>query len=569
MKIPEQIIEEIKYRNPIEDVISSYVTLKRSGANMSGLCPFHSEKSPSFTVFLSGDPHFYCFGCGAGGDVISFIMRAENLDYPEAIRFLAKRAGITLPESGENTGGVRRQRIIDMNRDAARFFHSELYKSPQALQYLAERGMSNALVRHFGLGFAPENFGALTDHMKGLGYTDEELTVGFLCGKSRKNGKLFDYFRGRIMFPIINTSGDVIAFGGRVIKKDDTPKYLNSSDTPAFKKSRNLFALNFAKSKCAEQIILCEGYMDVVTLHGAGFEYAVATLGTAITPEQANMLKDYTKRVIISYDSDEAGQNAADKAFRLLGNTGVETKILKMEGAKDPDEYIKKFGPDKFRMLLEGSRSQFEFKLEGILKKYEINQTDEKIKAASEICSFIADVYSAVQRELYIGRAAELLELEPASLKRDMERLMKRRNEERKKEDTRRIYQQTAGFGDRVNPETSSNLRAAKAEEGIIGILLLYPEMLGETADMLTGEDFSTEFNRRVYEKMREDGRFDASEYSLDEVSRLTRMKVMREGLTNNGIDEMKSLITVLKEEKRRHTSDITELIKMKRAGGS
>nr|MBQ4319456.1 DNA primase [Clostridia bacterium] len=367
MKIPEQIVEEIKYRNPIEDVISSYVTLKRAGSNMSGLCPFHSEKSPSFTVFTSGDPHFYCFGCGAGGDVITFIMRVENLDYGEALRFLAKRAGITLPENGEDTGGIKRQRIVDMNRDAARFFHTQLYKNPQALQYLYERSIPNPLIKHFGIGFAPDGFGALTSHMLSLGYTKEELSAGFLCGISKKNGQPYDYFRRRVIFPIINTSGDVIAFGGRVINKDDSPKYLNSSDTPAFNKRRSLFALNFAKNKCAEQLILCEGYMDVVTLHGAGFENAVATLGTAMTPEHAGIIRKYTKKVIISYDSDEAGQNAADKAFRLLGEVGVDTRILKMEGAKDPDEYIKKFGPDKFRMLLDGSRSQFEFKLDGIL----------------------------------------------------------------------------------------------------------------------------------------------------------------------------------------------------------
>ncbi len=566
MRIPEHIVEEIKFRNPIEDVISSYVTLKRSGSNMSGLCPFHSEKSPSFTVFLSGDPHFYCFGCGAGGDVITFIMRAENLDYTEALRFLAKRAGVVIPESNDERVGVRRQRILDMNRDAARFFHAELYKDRAALDYLYGRGMSNPLIKHFGLGYAPDGFGALTRHMTSLGYTEEELTVGFLCGKSRKNGSLYDYFRRRVIFPIINTSGDVIAFGGRVINKDDSPKYLNSSDTPAFKKSRNLFALNFAKGKCAEQLILCEGYMDVVSLHGAGFENAVATLGTAITPEQANMIKDYTKRVIISYDSDEAGQRAADKAFRLLGNTGVETKILKMEGAKDPDEYIKKFGADRFKRLLDGSRSQFEFKLEGILKKYDVNRTDDKLKAASEVTVFVAGVYSAVERELYIGRAAEMLGIEPTSLKRDVERRMKMNSTERKKQETRQIQQQTAGFGDRVNPETSSNLRAARAEEGILGILMIYPELISETKAIISPDEFITEFNRRVYTAMVEVGRFDGSAYTLDEMGRLTRMKVNRESLTDNSMTEVKALASVIKSQRLKSDADIMGLINLKRS---
>jgi len=565
MKIPEQIVEEIKYRNPIEDVISSYVTLKRAGSNMSGLCPFHSEKSPSFTVFTSGDPHFYCFGCGAGGDVITFIMRVENLDYGEALRFLAKRAGITLPENGEDTGGIKRQRIVDMNRDAARFFHAQLYKNPQALQYLYERSIPNPLIKHFGIGFAPDGFGALTSHMLSLGYTKEELSAGFLCGISKKNGQPYDYFRRRVIFPIINTSGDVIAFGGRVINKDDSPKYLNSSDTPAFNKRRNLFALNFAKNKCAEQLILCEGYMDVVTLHGAGFENAVATLGTAMTPEHAGIIKKYTKKVIISYDSDEAGQNAADKAFRLLGEVGVDTKILKMEGAKDPDEYIKKFGADKFRMLLEGSRSQFEFKLEGILKKYDINITDERIKAAADVCEFISGVYSAVERELYVTRAAEKLDLQAESLKRDVERRVRQKTANRKRDETQRIYRQTAGFGDRVNPETQSNLRAVKAEESILGILMLYPEQIKDTSKLISPDDFVTVFNRKVYAGLIENGGLDGEGYSVEEMGRLTAMKVGRDGLTNNGLDEIKALAGVIKSEKTRNTSDINELLKLKR----
>jgi len=567
VKIPEQIVEEIKYRNPIEDVISSYVTLKRAGSNMSGLCPFHSEKSPSFTVFTSGDPHFYCFGCGAGGDVITFIMRVENLDYGEALRFLARRAGITLPENNSDTGGIKRQRIVDMNRDAARFFHAQLYRDQNALRYLYDRGMTNPLIKHFGLGYAPDGFGALTSHMLGLGYTKEELSAGFLCGISKKNGQAYDYFRRRVIFPIINTSGDVIAFGGRVINKDDSPKYLNSSDTPAFNKRRNLFALNFAKNKCAEQLILCEGYMDVVTLHGAGFENAVATLGTAMTPEHAGIIRKYTKKVIISYDSDEAGQNAADKAFRLLGEVGVDTRILKMEGAKDPDEYIKKFGPDKFRMLLDGSRSQFEFKLDGILKKYDINQTDERIKAAADVCEFISGVYSAVERELYVTRAAEKLELQAESLKRDVERRVRRNNSSRKRDDTQRIYRQTAGFGDRINPETQSNLRAVKAEEGILGILMLYPEQIREAAKLIAPDEFVTEFSRRVYTGLIGYGGLDGEAYSVEEMGRLTAMKVMRDGLTNNGLDEIKALAAVLKSEKARNTSDITELIKLKRGG--
>lgn len=365
--ISSAIIEEIKYRNDIEDVISQYVTLKRAGSNMNGLCPFHSEKTPSFTIFKASHS-FYCFGCGAGGDVITFIMKIENLDYIGALEFLAKRVGINIPaDNKEPERGIKKSRIIEMNRAAAKFFHEQLKESREAQSYLERRQLPMSLIKHFGIGYAPNEFGRLTDHMHSLGFTDEELITGFLCGKSQKTGRAYDYFRGRIMFPILDVSGDVIAFGGRVI--DDTmPKYLNSSDTPAFKKSRNLFALNFAKNSCSEQIILCEGYMDVIALHGAGFSNAVATLGTALTAEQARLIKRYSKSVIISYDSDEAGQRAANRAFMLLGEAGLQTKILKMENAKDPDEFIKKFGAVRFRQIIDNSYTEFDFKFDVILK---------------------------------------------------------------------------------------------------------------------------------------------------------------------------------------------------------
>ena len=567
MKIPDETIEEIKYRNPIEEIIASYVTLKRAGSNLVGLCPFHSEKSPSFTVFLSGDPHFYCFGCGAGGDVVTFIRRIENLSYVEALRFLGRRVGIDIPEDGEGEGetGVRRQRILDMNRDAARFYHKALCETPEAMEYLTGRGLTGALIKHFGLGFAPDSFGALTDHLSKLGYTAEEMTAGFLCGKSKKNGRPYDYFRGRVIFPIINTSGEVIAFGGRIIKQEGGPKYLNSSDTPAFKKSRNLFALNFARNCCQEQMILCEGYMDVVTLHGAGFPFAVATLGTAITPEQARIMKHYTKKVIISYDSDEAGQKAADKAFRLLGETGVETRVLRMEGAKDPDEYIRKFGADKFKRLLEGSFSQFDFKLEGIRRKYDLSITDEKVKAAQEISRILSEVPSSVERELYCAKAAEALGITAENLKRDVAYQIKRRTSENKREELKQAFREVSDYGDRINPEALKNLRAARTEEDIIGILLLYPERIKEVSSLLAPDDFMTAFHRRVYENMLANGHFDSSEFSVEEIGRLTRLKIAREKLTENGLEILQELIRVLKDEKCRGSADLEELIRRKR----
>ena len=413
MKFSKDLVEEIRARNDIVDLIGSYVNLKRAGSNFSGLCPYHNEKSPSFTVFPATQS-FYCFGCGSGGDAITFAMRSENLDYPGAVEFLAKRAGITIPTDQNEEKGIGRQRIYEMNLAAAKYFRNCLFDERiggVGMDYLAnKRRLPSVIIKRFGLGFAPNGFGGLTDHMKRLGFTEEELITGFLCGKSQKTGRAYDYFRNRVIFPIINTSGDIIGFGGRVMD-DSKPKYLNSSDTPGFKKSKNLFALNYAKNHCAERLILCEGYMDVIACHAAGFENAVATLGTALTNEQARLMAKHTKEVLIAYDSDEAGQNATRKAIKMLTEVGLEVRVLHMEGAKDPDEYIKKYGADSFRSLLDAGKTGFEFKIDATLRKYDVNTPDGKIKASRELCDYIAEVYSGVEREVYITATAKRLGL--------------------------------------------------------------------------------------------------------------------------------------------------------------
>ena len=560
--IDHRIIEEIKFRNNIEDVISSYVTLKRAGSNMNGLCPFHSEKTPSFTVFTSSQ-NFYCFGCGAGGDVITFIMRAENLEYPDAVEFLAKRVGIEIPRDNEpSSRGPSRSRIIDMNRDAARFFHTQLYSEAgrAGLDYLKNsRQLSDSVIKRFGLGFAPDSFGALTDHLRSKGYTEEEMLSGFMCGKSKKNGKLYDYFRGRVMFPIIDVAGNVIAFGGRVMD-DSVPKYLNSSDTPAFKKSRNLFALNYAKNNTEEHIILCEGYMDVIALHAAGFSSAVATLGTAITSEQARIISKYTKKVIISYDSDTAGQRAADKAIKLLSEAGCEVKVLKMNGAKDPDEYIKKFGAEKFKDLLSGSRDRFDFKVDSVLAVHDITLPDEKIKASDELCKIAAEAYSEAEREVYIGRIAEVLSLPRDSIRADVRRQVSRRTRERKKNETRNAYLSGTGYGDRVNPDFVKNVHAARAEETVLGLLLSFEEHRKFFADggfELSEDDLATELGKRIFTVLKEGtdatGAFDLSifgdRFSVEEMGRITKMRVSREQLTVNDRSVLLDAVRVLKSE--------------------
>ena len=557
LRFSQNFIEEIKYRNKIEDVISSYVNLKRAGSNYQGVCPFHSEKTPSFTVFPNTET-FHCFGCGAGGDVISFIMRAENLEYPGAIEFLAKRAGLQMPESEDGGETVKRARYYEMNREAARFFNKclSLPEAEDARKYLAQRGLTPAAVKRFGLGFAPNSFDALRKHMHSLGYRDEELKTAFLCGRSERTGNYFDYFRGRIIFPIIDNFSNVVGFGGRALG-DGKPKYLNSSDTPVFKKSRNLFALNFARNACAESLILCEGYMDVIAGNMAGFPNAVATLGTALTTEQARIMAKYTKKVILSYDSDDAGVAAAKRAIPILTEAGLEVKMLRIEGAKDPDEFIKKFGAVRFKTLLDDSRNKMDYLCDSVLRKYNILIPDEKTKAADELGDMLAEIYSDVEREIYIVRISERISVDPANMKRDVERKMRRKQKRETEEIKRKIVSDALGYGDRVNRDFVKNARAARAEEAILGILLLRPEFMTDVRRgriELREEDFLTEFGKRVFAAfMTFEGHFDigllAETFSQDEISRIVKMQVDRNKLTKNDLAVLQDHIRTLKSE--------------------
>ncbi len=587
MLIPKEIIEDIRARNDIVDTISMYVNLKRAGSNYNGLCPYHSEKTPSFTVFPATQS-FYCFGCGAGGDVVSFVMRSENLDYPSAVEHLAKRAGITIPTDADaDRNRISRKRIFDMNLEAAKYFRACLFDENigrEAMHYLrVQRRLPDIIIKRFGLGFAPNGFGGLTDHLHKLGFRDDELIAGFLCGKSQKTGRTYDYFRNRVIFPIIDTSGNIIAFGGRVMD-DSKPKYLNSSDTPGFKKSKNLFALNYARQHCSEQMILCEGYMDVIALHAAGFENAVATLGTALTSEQARMMAKYTKKVIISYDSDEAGQRAAARAVSMLSDVGLDVRILKMNGAKDPDEYIKKFGADEFRRTLGLSRTGFEYRLENILSKYDISSSENKVRAASELTDYISDVWSAVERDVYISVTAERLGLGAAGvegLKSDVENKRRKKIKEYKAKVSNQEKMSAMGIGDRINSDAAKNIRAAAAEEALIGLLLIYEEYRSLVVDekiKLCADDFFTEFNRRVFEKITElqkDGGFVYSAlcefFTPEEMGRLQSMEQKRRVLTENGKEVLLECIETLKSEKNSQSGDspiddIQKLLDKKRA---
>ncbi len=584
--IPREIIEEIRYRNDIEDVIGTYVTLKRAGSNRNGLCPFHSEKTPSFTVFPA-TKSFYCFGCGAGGDVVTFIQKMENLDYRDALEFLAKRAGVQIPQDNKGAypeRGVTKKRVYEMNLEAAKFFRSCLFDpdiGADGMRYLAEnRRLSGAVIKHFGLGFAPNDFGALTKHMKQKGYTDEELYAAFLCKKSEKTGRPFDLFRNRVIFPVIDTTGNIVAFGGRVLD-DSKPKYLNSSDTPGFKKSFVLFGMNYAKKCCAEQMILCEGYMDTIAMHAAGFENAVATLGTAITSEHARLLARYTKRVIINYDSDEAGQNAAYKAMRLLDEVGLEVKVLKLTGAKDADEYIRTYGADAFRQLLGESKTAFDFKMDNVLAHHDVSTPTGKINAAKELVEIIAQTASGVEREVYIGAAVGKLSISAEVLANDVKRYRARMAREQRQKESRDLQMSARNFGDRVNPDAARNPAAAGAEEIVLGLMLLYPEHRRAVCDgkvALTAEHFFTSLGKRAFEAICEmeksEQGFDFSmmgeRFAPDEMGRLVRLQQDRQALSDNGVQVLENAASALVDARQRQTEreagDLQSEIERRRA---
>ena len=563
-QIPREIIDEIIHRNDIEQVVGAYVTLKRAGSNFNGLCPFHNEKTPSFTVFPA-TKSFYCFGCGAGGDAITFVMRTENLDYRAAIEVLAQRAGITIPEDDSHTEDtVPRKRIYEMNLAAAKFFRNCLFDDKygkEALAYLhEERKLSMATIKHFGLGFSPDNAWMLTNHMKKLGFTDDELVTGFLCGKGRNSGRTYDYFRNRVIFPIIDTAGNIVAFGGRVMD-DSKPKYLNTSDTPAFKKSRHLFALNFAKKYSEEQMLLCEGYMDVIALHAAGFENAVATLGTAITAEQARIFAKHTKKVIICYDADSAGQNAAQKAMRLLGEVGIEVRVLKLAGAKDPDEYIKKFGVENFKRTLGESKTGFDYNLEKIASGYDLSLPEEKIKASADVCALISGAYAEVEREIYIMRAAQRLDISADALRSDVERVRRAKMREAKQKESRDAQLSVKNIGDRVNPDAAKYIKATAAEEALLGLMLIFDEFraLAARGDVpIRADDFVTDFSKRVFcalcDLENSEAGFSKAMlgqfFNVDEMGRIEKIEIERRRLARNDREVFLSCIESIKAEK-------------------
>ena len=491
--IPQDYIQEVVRRNDIEDVVQSYVQLRRRGRTCTGLCPFHTEKTPSFVVYPETQS-FYCFGCGAGGDVITFIKKISNLEYVEAVKLLASRVGMPMPNEEDKAGEMRRK-VLAINRDAARYFYDQLNKpTPEAAlareYWRRRRGLSDDTIRRFGLGYAPDSYSDLLHYLKGRGYNEEELLESGLVRRSEK-GNLYNLFRHRMITPIIDLRGNVIAFGGRVLD-DSKPKYINSPETVVYKKSRTLFALNIAKRSTSRRYILCEGYMDVISMHQAGFDTAVCACGTALTPEQVKLIGEYADEVILSYDSDEAGQKAAARSLELFAPGPARVSVLNIPGAKDPDEFIKKFGRDRFEMLLNGTANATEFKLAKIRAKYDIATDKGRLDYIKEALALLAGHISPTEREVYAGRLAEETGISRGAIQTQLQGAVRRAEQTAR----RRRQQQLAGEGVAASIKVpydlggSKALGLANAEQQLVAAMLKDPAVIRKVRAKITPGEF-------------------------------------------------------------------------------
>ncbi len=503
-RLSDEFISEIKYRNDLGELAGSYMQLKRRGRNLVGLCPFHGEKTPSFNIYTENGS-FYCFGCGAGGDIITFVMKIENLDYMEAVKFLAQRAGMAMPEDDyDDSMGKLRTRIYEANREAARFYYGKLTskEGASALSYLKGRGLADSTIRHFGLGFAPDERFSLGNHLRSRGFSEAEMIAANLVFKSRSGNSVLDRFYNRVMFPIIDVRGNVIAFGGRIMS-DQKPKYLNTSDTFVFNKSQNLFSLNNAKNSKSDELILCEGYMDVIALNQAGFTNAVATLGTALTADQAALMKRYCKEVIVCYDADEAGQKATARAIDILRRAGLSVKIVTVPDGKDPDEFIKRHG-DKghaaFKNLLDNSGNDMDYRLYKLRSGFDMESPQGKLSYLNEGVKLLAELDNPMEREIYASRLSDETGVAKPSIMEQVNRLVKQKARSRRREEESRIRTQLSARDDKINPQHAANLRAASAEENLLAYLVNNPDKLTYIHERLRPEDFFTDFNRKLYE---------------------------------------------------------------------
>lgn len=566
MAFPESFLQELKMRNDITEVVSGYVNLKRRGRNMVGLCPFHGEKTPSFNVYTENGS-FYCFGCGVGGDVISFEMKIENLDYVDAVKALAQRAGMEMPENSyDDSFSKLRSRVFEANREAARFYFSTLYSKSGAggLEYFYSRGLSDRTIRHFGLGFADDNWTSLCSHLRSKGFKDNELVAANLAVQRRNGNGIYDRFTNRVMFPIIDLRGNVIAFGGRIMT-DEKPKYLNTSDTPVFKKSANLFSLNNAKNSGSRTLILCEGYMDVIAVNQAGFTNAVATLGTALTSEQAVLMKRYADEVIICYDADEAGQKATARAIPILRNAGLVIRVLSIPSGKDPDEFIRskgKDGPVAFKALLEKSGNDIEYRLQKLKQVHNTETTDGKVAFLEAASKVIATISSPIERDVYTSKICAELNVDKNAFKQQLLRLTGRAKRDSKKQEARKIQTDLSRRNDKINTDHYKKPRSSSAEEALVVYLVNNPDSASEISSKLKPEQFQNSLIRRYYEYILNriiDGLDPlnniTADFSSDEASKL--FQLMSQTIPSASTPQaMREYIEVINEESQKLSSD-------------
>ena len=565
MAFSPAFLEELNHRNPIEDVVGQYVSLTRKGNNMFGLCPFHGEKTASFSV-APDKGIYYCFGCHKGGNAVNFIMEIEGLSYPDAVRFLAKRAGLEVPDDNrDNSQYKKKERLWNLCKDAARFFHQQL-KSPAATEvwnYIRKRGLSVNTVTRFGLGFAPNQWTALMDAMTAKGYEKAELLEAGLVLKHKEKGTFYDRFRNRLMFPIIDVRGNVIGFGGRVMD-DSTPKYLNSPETLIFNKRRNLFAMNVVKKTKSDCIILTEGYMDAIALHQYGFDCAVASLGTSLTQEHADMLSKYTSQVVLTYDGDKAGQNATQRAIPMLEKTGLKVRILRMQGAKDPDEFLKLYGADRFKLLLEGCEDQAQYRLVSLQKEFDLSVSEQKVEFARKAAELIATFPSAVQREIYGVKAAEMAGLTAEVMSLEIKKAYKRRLAMEKKAQEKRDLEIAAARQPKAREIRYDNLRSAMAEEELIRMLQRDPSLF-QRAQNIDESNFSVPMFGKIFTAWLENWQEDIplSTGSLGEILDTREMSHLSSVLQNHNATVSEAAfddcIRILREEGNK-TEDLLAL---------
>ena len=500
--IPHEYVEEVVRRNDITDVVASYVQLRHRGRTHTGLCPFHSEKTPSFVVYPETQS-FYCFGCGAGGDVITFIKKINNLDYVEAVKYLAGRAGMPMPEEDDKVGRLR-SRVLSVNKETARFFYEQLNapteEAAAARAYWRGRGLSDSTIRRFGLGYAPNDFRALRMHLRAKGFTEEEMLAAGVEKRSEK-GNVYDAFRGRVMTPIFDLRGNVIAFGGRVLG-NEKPKYINSPETLVYKKSKAMFALSIAKKSTSRRYILCEGYMDVISLHQAGFDTAVAACGTALTAEQVRLLAEYADEVVLCYDSDEAGQKATARSLGLFSESPVKVSVLNIPNAKDPDEFIKKFGRDAFERLLNGTSNAIEYKIQKVKSNYDITRAADRVEYIKEVIRILADGVSPTERDIYAGRLAEETDVAKAAILNQLDAAVKAGRRRKQRQFERDLLNQGLGSDIKLPYNTMNSEKAlgvASAEQQLVAAMVKNPDFISTVEKRLAPEQFLMEDMEEAY----------------------------------------------------------------------